>query len=187
MSHTGISPRRIALGTLALVASFSLEGCQRAEQGTYKDRRRAQMQSAVAAAAQNVLKSGTAGATAHGDSVEFRTANGWIVKGSDFLTFWPCGRSGYFYMKAPPAISARIAQEYKFANPVPYSAMFAELSLAFVDDSIRVGERRFDRYAEVAKFKSIERADATCAPPRRTVLSTEMQRLDRFKVDILTR
>lgn len=182
-------PRRVALAIVALVTLVTLvQGCQRSGGGeTADDRKRIRFQSQLARAATEQLKKGVAGGDAKTDSVVHETATGWIVKGTDFLTFWPCGKSGYYYMKAVPPVHARVSQEYKFASPAPYTPMFAELRLRYVSDSLTVGGRHFLRYAEVVGYKSRSRDEAPCQAPRRTTLSDEMERLDRFKVEVLTR
>lgn len=179
-------PRRIALALLTFATL--VQGCQRRGEGdTADDRKRIRFQSQLAQAATEQLKKGVAGGDARTGSLVHETAAGWIVKGTDFLTFWPCGKSGYYYMKAVQPVHARVSQEYKFASPAPYTPMFAQLQLRYVNDTLTVGGRHFLRYAEVVGYTSRPRDEAPCQPPRRTTLSDEMERLDRFKVEVLTR
>lgn len=180
-------PRRVAL-VVALVATSSLvEGCKReAGQTAAQQRRAARRQAILTQNATQALRNATSGSGSARDSAEHKKANGWVVKGTDFLTFWPCGQSGYYYMRSVPGVFMRISQQYKFAAPRPYTPMFAELNLRYVGDTLRVGERTFHRYAEVVGYTSKTRDEATCAPPSRARLSDEMERLDRFKVEVLT-
>ncbi|GMV09174.1 MAG: hypothetical protein AMXMBFR55_09080 [Gemmatimonadota bacterium] len=180
---------RIALAVSCLALTSVVQGCQRSDDGgaTADDRRRARFQAQLAQSATEQLRRGAVASGIRTDSIVPETAKGWIVKGTDFLTFWPCGRSGYYYMRAIPPVFARVSQEYKFASPAAYTPMFGELRLRYVDDTITVGERHFSRYAEVIGYTSRSREDATCRPPRRTTLSDEMERLDRFKVEVLKR
>lgn len=179
---------RIALAVSCLALTSVVQGCQRSGGGeTADDRRRARFQAQLARSATEQLRRGAATSGIRTDSIVPETAKGWIVKGTDFLTFWPCGRAGYYYMRAIPPVFARVSQEYKFASPAAYTPMFGELRLRYVDDTITVGERHFSRYAEVIGYTSRSREEATCRPPKRTTLSDEMERLDRFKVEVLKR
>lgn len=117
----------------------------------------------------------------------YAPAAGYIVKGTDFLTFWPCDSTGYYYLAAGPMINAKISQQYKFASPRPYTPMYAELRLRYVDDTLQRGDRIFKRYADVIDFTATERDSAKCNPPARTTLSNEMERLDQFKPERLAR
>lgn len=180
------SPRRTTLVLLLVAATAFVAGCQQGGGQTVAQRRSARRQALRAQSTTEALRNAAAG-TARRDSVSYEKAGGWIVKGSDFLTFWPCGKSGYFYMRAIPPVLTRVAQQYKFAAPRPYSPMYAELQLHYVSDSIHVGNRVFDKYAEVIGYTAKARADATCPAPKRTTLSDEMERLDRFKVEVLSR
>lgn len=188
MTHRLPSSRRAALSLSLLALMTLVQGCQRSGGGeTADDRRRARFQAQLAQSATEQLRRGVAGGDAKLEAVVHESAKGWIVKGTDFLTFWPCGTTGYYYMRAAPPVFARVSQEYKFASPAAYTPMFGELRLRYVNDTLTVGERHFSRYAEVIGYTSRSRDEATCRPPKRTTLSDEMERLDRFKVDVLTR
>lgn len=127
------------------------------------------------------------GGGAAGPGADVTTSYGYIVKGTDFLTYWPCDSVGYFYVSAPPNINAKISQEYKFASPRPYVPMYAELRLRYVDDTLTRGERTFTRYVAVTGYVPSSRDDAKCKGPSRTTLSNEMQRLDQFKPTLPSR
>lgn len=186
MAWSDRSPRRTALALLLVAATTLAAGCQQGGGKTVAQRRSARRQALRDQSNTEALRSAASG-TVKQDAVTYEKAGGWIVKGSDFLTFWPCGKSGYFYMRAIPPVVTRVAQQYKFAAPRPYTPMYAELQLHFVSDSIRVGNRGFDRYAEVIGYTAKAREDATCPAPKRTTISDEMERLDRFKVEVLSR
>lgn len=114
----------------------------------------------------------------------YTPAQGYIVKGTDFLTFWPCDSTGYYYLAAPQMVNAKISQQYKFSSPRPYTPMYAELRLRYVDDTLRRGERLFTRFVDVSDFTATGRDIAKCEPPARVTLSNEMERLDQFKPKI---
>ena len=114
----------------------------------------------------------------------YANAAGYIVKGSDFLTFWPCLAEGYYFLRADGPTNARIAQEYKFASPRPYAPLYTELRVGYVSDSLSVGSRHFSRYAHAIGFTQRSRDGAMCPPPTRETLSNEMQRLDNFRREI---
>ncbi|MCC6772166.1 MAG: hypothetical protein IT360_13320 [Gemmatimonadaceae bacterium] len=117
----------------------------------------------------------------------FKKSYGYIVKGTDFLTYWPCDSVGYFYLSAPASINVKISQQYKFSATRPYVPMYAELRVRYVADSLTRGERVFSRYVEVADYVPGSRDDAKCKGPSRATMSSEMQRLDQFKVERPTR
>jgi len=133
-----------------------------------------------------MLGAGVAGGRA-GVMASLESADGYIVKGTDFQTFWPCQKSGYYYMMVSPAVNGRIAQQYKFSVTRPYSPMFAQVRLRYVDDTLTVGQRHFTRYAQVMDYTQRDRSEATCPSPRREILSDEMQRLDNFRTDVFER
>lgn len=120
-------------------------------------------------------------------SEEFRPSYGYIVKGTDFLTYWPCDSVGYYYLSASQNVNAKISQQYKFSTPRPYVPMYAELKVRYVDDTLTRGERVFSRYVEVSDYVPGSRDNAKCKGPSRVTLSNEMQRLDQFKVEFPTR
>lgn len=115
----------------------------------------------------------------------YAPAQGYVVKGTDFLTFWPCDSTGYYYLAATQMVNAKISQQYKFSSPRPYTPMYAELRLRYVDDTLQRGERVFSRYVDVSDFTATGRDLAKCEPPSRATLSDEMERLDNFKPAIL--
>lgn len=178
--------RRSAVVVLVLAVSSLLEACSGGGGKTVAERRAARRRALQSQSVAQTLRNAAAGG-AKRDSVTYETARGWIVKGSDFLTFWPCGKSGYYFMRPTAPVLTRISQQYKFSAPRPYSTMFAELQLHYVSDSIRIGGRSYDRYAEVVGYTMTPRDEATCKSPSRTVVSDEMERLDRFKVEVLSR
>ncbi len=108
--------------------------------------------------------------------------SGYIVKGTDFLTFWPCGVYGYYFMLPAPGVAGRIAQQYRLSAPRPYAPIYGELRSRFVADTITVGAHSYNRYAEVIDYTALARADAKCSAPSRTTLSDEMRRLDNVRV-----
>lgn len=116
----------------------------------------------------------------------YSAASGYVVKGTDFLTFWPCDSSGYYYLAAAQMVNAKISQQYKFSSPRPYTPMYAELRLRYVNDTLQRGDRVFKRYADVIDFTATGRDAAKCKPPSRLELSNEMERLDQFKPSLLT-
>ncbi|MFP5355943.1 MAG: hypothetical protein ACLGIK_12475 [Gemmatimonadota bacterium] len=179
-------PRRATLLLLLVAATALVAGCQQGGGKTVAQRRAARRQALIAQGNAEALRNAATGTSKRAE-VKYEKAGGWIVKGSDFLTFWPCGSSGYYYMRATPPVVSRVSQQYKFAAPRPYTPMYAELQLHYVSDSIRVGNRSFDRFAEVIGYTAKAREDAICPAPKRTTLSDEMERLDRFKVEVLSR
>lgn len=122
-----------------------------------------------------------------GDASKLESASGYIMKGTDMLIFWPCGKSGYYFIVPSPIANARIAQDYKFATKRPYATMYAELKLRYVEDSITRGNRHYARYAQVMEYTQRSRRDAACRAPRTQVVSDEMQRLEAFRVDVYAR
>lgn len=133
------------------------------------------------------MGAGAAGMMRPGDPSAFETATGYIMKGTDMLVFWPCGKEGYYFIVPSPLANARIAQDYKFSTKRPYATMYAELKLRYVDDTISRGHLRFDRYAQVLEYTQRSRREATCKAPRTEVVSNEMERLEKFKVDVYAR
>ncbi|MEP7382243.1 MAG: hypothetical protein ABI910_11185 [Gemmatimonadota bacterium] len=111
----------------------------------------------------------------------YAPAAGYIVKGTDYLAFWPCDSTGYYYLAAGQMVNAKISQQYKFSAPRPYTPMYAELRLSYVEDTLRRGDHLFTRYADVIDYTATARDEAKCKPPSRNTLSTEMERLDQFK------
>jgi hypothetical protein len=135
-----------------------------------------------------ILKGGyTGGAGGKTTAASFEPAFGYIVRGTDFATFWPCGQEGYYFLAAEQMVNARIAQQYKFSAPRPFLPMYAELRVRYVNDTTTRGNRVFDRYVEVVDYKPSSRQDAKCPSPSRTTLSNEMQRLDDFKPQVFAR
>lgn len=130
---------------------------------------------------------GGAGMMRPGDMRGLETATGYIMKGTDMLVFWPCGKSGYYYLMPSPVANVRIAQDYKFATKRPYATMYAELKLRYVEDTITRGNRHYERYAQVMEYTQRSRRDATCRAPKTQVVSDEMQRLEAFRVDVYSR
>jgi hypothetical protein len=128
-----------------------------------------------------------AGKNANVSAAEYSPAAGYVVKGTDFLTFWPCDSTGYYYLSAAQMVNAKISQEYKFSSPRPYTPMYAEVRLRYVNDTLQRGERVFKRYADVIDFTAAGRDSAKCRPPSRITLSNEMERLDQFKPNIFAR
>jgi len=108
--------------------------------------------------------------------------DGYIVKGTDFLTFWPCGVDGYYFMLPAPSVAGRIAQQYRLSAQRPYAPIYGQLRTRFVADTITVGTHLYSRYAEVIDYTALARADAKCSAPSRTTLSDEMRRLDNVRV-----
>jgi hypothetical protein len=141
-----------------------------------------------AAAAAAVLQGGYTGA-AGGVKLDaaVEQAHGYIVRGTDFATFWPCGKDGYYFLLAEQMVNARIAQQYKFAASRPYIPMYAVLRLQYVNDTLSRGARHFDRYVRVVDYTPTSRTEAKCPSPSRAALSDEMQRLDGFKPEVLAR
>jgi len=141
-----------------------------------------------AAMAAAILQGGySKGADGTPSATSLEPAFGYIVRGTDFATFWPCGQEGYYFLAAEQMVNARIAQQYKFSAPRPYLPMYAELKLRYVNDTTTRGKRHFDRYVQVVDYKPTSRKDAKCPAPSRTALSNEMQRLDDFKPQVLER
>lgn len=141
-----------------------------------------------AAMAAAILKGGyTGGAGGPTVAATFEPAFGYIVRGTDFATFWPCGQDGYYFLVAEQMVNARIAQQYKFSAPRPYLPMYAELRVRYVNDTTTRGDRHFNRYVEVVEYKPSSRQNAKCTAPLRQTLSDEMQRLDDFKPEVLAR
>lgn len=133
----------------------------------------------------NALSTGTAGVAFRAPSTnmaDYVRRAGYIVKGTDFLAFWPCGVEGYYFMLPAPSVAGRLSQQYRLSAPRPYAPIYGELRTRFVADTITVGTHVYKRYAEVIDYKPLARADAECAAPSRTTLSDEMQRLDNFRV-----
>lgn len=181
--------RPSSLSTLALlIALLSLEACKGGG-GSAKDRRQARRQALQKANIAAQLRAGAGGGGGLGgnDTIPPAKVPGWIVRGSDFNTFWPCGKDGYYYMRALQPVNARIAQDYKFAARRPYTPMYGEIEVRYVNDSITVGDRRFSRYVIVTNYTPKARAEADCRSPGQKRLSDEMQALDGFKVDVLMR
>jgi hypothetical protein len=126
---------------------------------------------------------GGPGAMRPGSMAGLETASGYIMKGTDMLIFWPCGKSGYYFMVPSPLLISRIAQDYKFATKRPYATMYAELKVRYVDDSISRGTRSYSRYVQVMEYVQRSRRDATCPAPKTQLVSDEMNRLEAFRVD----
>lgn len=130
----------------------------------------ARRQAAVAARTGGSLAAGYANAP-RGTRGELLPREGYIVKGTDLLTFWPCGENDYFYVRTPQGIAVRIAQQYKFQSPRFYSPMFAQVKLREVSDTITVGAVEFTRVAEIMDFTPSERPATGCKAPTRAVLA----------------
>ena len=113
---------------------------------------------------------------------DYVSRGGYIVKGTDFLTFWPCDSEGYYLMLPAPSVAGRLSQQYRLTANRPYVPVYGSLRTRFVADSITVGAHFFNRYAEVIEYTPTARSDAKCAPPSRAILSDELQRLDNFRV-----
>ncbi len=122
-----------------------------------------------------------------GNMAGLETATGYIMKGTDMLVFWPCGKTGYYFMIPSPIANARIAQDYKFSTKRPYATMYAELKLRYVDDTVTRGNRHYERYAQVMEYTQRSRREATCRAPKTQQISDEMQRLEAFRVDVYSR
>ncbi|MEO6447172.1 MAG: hypothetical protein ABIZ91_08365 [Gemmatimonadaceae bacterium] len=112
------------------------------------------------------------------DLADYTRRTGYIVKGTDFLTFWPCGESGYHFMLTAQQIVGRISQQYRLGAPRPYAAIYGELRVRYVTDTITVGANHYDHYVEVIDYKVLARENATCSGPTRSDVSSAMRTLE---------
>jgi hypothetical protein len=106
---------------------------------------------------------------------DYVPAEGYIVKGTDFLTFWPCGKPDFYFMRPIQIVAVKVAQEYKFASPRPYLAMHAKLRVKYFDDTLTVGTNHFTRYAEVVDFEATPRSGSACPSPTREKLAVSLK------------
>lgn len=195
MSRSTASLRRLVLLVALGFSSGVVQGCVPTAEGGPVDKKAAKAarraktgQGNKKAARQAARFSGSfAGGAgkARIAAASYHPAKGYVVKGTDFLTFWPCDSAGYYYLAAGQMVNAKISQQYKFSSPRPYTPMYAELKLAYVNDTLQRGERTFSRYVDVIDFTATGRDLAKCEPPSRITLSNEMERLDQFKPPIL--
>lgn len=195
MSRSAAPLRRLVLLLALGFSSGVIQGCVPTAEGGPVDKKAAKAarrakqglnsKKAAQQAARFSSAFGSGGRKGGVVAANYLPAKGYVVKGTDFLTFWPCDSTGYYYLSAGQMVNAKISQQYKFSSPRPYTPMYAELRLRYVDDTLQRGERVFTRFVDVIDFTATGRDIAKCEPPSRNTLSNEMERLDQFKPPIL--
>ena len=114
--------------------------------------------------------------------LDFQATNGYFVWATDFWSFWPCGRKGYFYLEAAPEARAKLIQAYRFASLRPYNPVYVQVSAAFVNDTVTAGPYRHTRYVRVNRYLGGDRRTAACAPPLRSAIAEAVYGLDQYRI-----
>jgi hypothetical protein len=121
-------------------------------------RERARVAALAAAVAETV-----ATAKAQGPLLE---TQGYIVKGTDELSYKPCGSSKVYFVKARGEPAVKVAQTYRFSAASPLSPVYYELRAHLYDDTASLGDTRYTSIADVRTVVQHPGKPA-CPPPLR--------------------
>jgi hypothetical protein len=95
-----------------------------------------------------------------------RQLRGYAVRGTDELSFRPCGSSRVYFVRARGEVAQRFIQRYRFSSTQLLSPVYFELEGYMLDDTISVGDSHYSLILDLRKV-TLEPGKPACPQPSR--------------------
>lgn len=93
-----------------------------------------------------------------------RKLRGYVVRGTDELSFRPCGSSRVYFARSRGDVAQRFNQRYRFTSTGLLQPVYFELEGYMLDDTLTLGSNKYELILDVRRVE-LEPGRPACPQP----------------------